>query len=171
MLEPVVFGGGEAELTGLSDDEVGGLEGIGSLAHILGHDVDRQSVFGLGEKVVGIVSLCTYEGTVTFLRSLVEAGVEHGEGGILGIVVEQVLQSLLQAVGDDVVLDHQRHKALLEFLVFVYDDDRLSVVGYGLVDQRCFVDGILDVAEEFLISASVLFTSTSPMTMMPWWLG
>ena len=48
------------------------------------------------------------------------------------------------------MLHHQVDRRRRIFLVLVDDDDRLSVVGHGLVNQLGLVGRVLDVAEEFL---------------------
>ena len=71
--------------------------------------------------------------------------------------MDQIGQRLLEAVGIDIVLHHQVNRGRRIFLVLVDDDDRLGVVGHGLVNKFGFVGRVFDVAEEFLdLSFSVV---------------
>ena len=156
-LVALVLSRSEAKLSSLAHDEVSSLESIGGLAHIFWRCADVESILGLGKDVVAVAGFCTDEGTVGFLSSLGEALCKHAGDGLLGVVLDQIGQRLLEAVGIDIVLHHQVDRRCRILFVLVDDDDRLGVVGHGLVDQLGFVGGVFDVAEEFLdLSFSVV---------------
>ena len=140
----------EAKLSSLAHDEISSLQSVGRFAHVFRRCADVESILGLGKDVVAVAGLCTDEGTVSFLSSLGEALGQHTGDSLLGIVLDQVGQRLFQAVGKDIMLHHQVDRRRRIFLVLVDDDDRLSVVGHGLVNQLGLVGRVLDVAEELL---------------------
>ena len=149
-LVALVLSRSEAKLSSLAHDEVSSLESIGGLAHIFWRCADVESILGLGKDVVAVASLCTDEGAVGFLGGLGEALGQHAADGLLGIVLDEIGQRLLQAVGEDIMLDHQVDRGSRILFVLVDDDDRLGIVGYGLVDKLGLVGRVLDIAEELL---------------------
>ena len=150
LLEALVLCCGEAELLGAAEFLNQGLcRGCG-LRDVLGHGSQGEGVLGLGVDVLTVADISSHVGAVGLQGTLAETVGEHLAKGAVHIAVDVEERSVLQAVGEHVLLNHHLHHRLLEFLILVDDHDGLGIVGNLLVNHGSGILRILDVAEELL---------------------
>ncbi len=140
---------GKAELGSTESLAVNGGEGRTGLSVLL-NDVEREGVLRLGEEVVAIAGTCLDELSVGLLGCLVETVLQHLHGCIGDILCDKVRHGILDGIGHRVVLEHHFHDVILLLLVLLDGDERLGRVGHRLNEHRGRIGRHLDWREHLL---------------------
>ena len=104
---------------------------------LLRHDGTIDGTLGLGKEELTVAHHTLYEGSIGLHCQLVHTAIHHLGKHSLCIVEDEVLHVTLSLIGDSLMLCIEVYDAILLLLVLSNGNDRLLIVGNGIIYTLC----------------------------------